>query len=243
MFGLRISVDPDIRWDACAGRCVPSKRLSPTHGDWHERVRDRAVRARRHATWVIGSLAPKRRGGCFAYLGAIATTLRRKTIAHAIGRVCGRRIEQEHCGDSHCLEEGSHEGETKVYRSEGCPQENSKENSQEIFKKISKEWDREGWQQGVKPGCEMSDGGRGERTDWWSVSPPVAQWVNAAFRGSIPSRMPVLRSRSETLGSSSSRGVRVGQSRGFGPLPVPRRSSSAGTTAGNPGCCERGRYR
>jgi len=239
MFGPRISVDPDIRSDARAGRCVPSKGLSPTHGNRHERIDRSALRACGHAAWVIRSLAPKRCGGYLAYLGAIATTLRRKPIAHAIGCVRGRRIEQQYRGDGQCLEEGSHEGEIKVYRYEACRQENSTEISTEI----SSQRDHEGWQQGVKPGCEMSDSGRRERTDWWSVSPPVAQWVNAAFRGSIPSRMEVLRSRWETLGSSSSRGVRVGQSRGFGPLPVPRRSGSAGTTAGNRGSCECGRYR
>jgi hypothetical protein len=106
--------------------------LSQTHGDWHERVHESAVRARWHATWVICSLAPKRRCGCFAYLGAIATTLRRKPIAHAIGCVCRRRIEQEYRGDGQCLEEGSHEGEIQVYRYEERPQEISKEISKEM---------------------------------------------------------------------------------------------------------------
>ena len=73
-----------------------------------------------------------------------------------------------------------------------APRGACKRTPQRTPKRTPKRWDRGGWQQGVKPGCEMSDSGRGERTDWWSVSPPVAQWVNAAFRGSIPSRMPVL---------------------------------------------------
>ena len=128
MFGQRSSIDPDIRSDARAGRCVPSKRLSPAHGDWHERVHGSALRARGHAAWVIRSLAPKRRGGYLAYLAAIATTLRRKPIAHAIRCVRGRRIEQQYRGDGQCLEEGSHEGEVKVYR--------YGERLQEIFKEI-----------------------------------------------------------------------------------------------------------
>ena len=106
-----------------------------------------------------------------------------------------------------------------------------------------KERDREGWRRGVKPGCKMWDSGRGERTDWSSVSPPVAHGVNTGPRGAIPSRVPVLRSGLETLGSSSSRGVRASQSRRFVPLPVPRSSGSAGTTAGNRGSCECGRCR
>ena len=54
---------------------------------------------------------------------AFNATLRRKPIAHAIGCICRRRVEKKHRGDDQCLEEGSHEGEIKVYPGEACPQQ------------------------------------------------------------------------------------------------------------------------
>jgi len=76
-------------------------------------------------------------------------------------------------------------------------------------KRSAQRSEREQWRRGVKPGCKMSDSGRGERTVWWSVSPPVAQGVNAESHGSIPSRMSVLESRLGTRESSIARGVRA----------------------------------
>jgi len=119
MFGPRFSVDPSIHPEAAAGRCVPTNRLRPAHRHGHERMDGSAVRACRHAARIVRPLAPqRRRSRRFANLRALRATLRRKSVAHAVGCIYGRRIEQEYCHDGHCLEEGSHEGEVKVYRSD-----------------------------------------------------------------------------------------------------------------------------
>ena len=86
--------------------------------------------------------------------------------------------------------EGSHEGEVKVYRSDGSLQELP----------VHEVVGAESAEPGVKPRVVMSDGGRGESTVWCSVSPPVAHGVNAGSVGSIPSRMQVGQLRPETLG-------------------------------------------
>jgi len=124
MFGPRVSVDPYIHSDARAGRRAPANRLAKTHGHRDERVDRRAVRARRHATWVVRPFAPQRRPDRrLADLCAVAATLRRKPFAHAVGCIGRRSVEQKHRGDGQYLEEGSHEGEVKVYCSDERPQE------------------------------------------------------------------------------------------------------------------------
>ena len=73
------------------------------------------MRACRHATWVVRPFAPQGRlGRHFAYLRAVGATLRRKPIAHAVGSICRRRVEQKHRCDEEDLGEGSHRGEVKV---------------------------------------------------------------------------------------------------------------------------------
>ena len=122
--GQRVSFDPGIQSGAGAGRRVPSIWLSPAQGDRHERIGGGAVRARRHAAGVIRPFAPQwRPARGFAHLCALGATLRRKSIAHAIGRICGCRIEPEHRRNGQYLKEGSHEGEVKVYRSDERLQE------------------------------------------------------------------------------------------------------------------------
>lgn len=158
VLGQRVSVDAGIRRDSRAGRCVPTDRLREAHCHRYEGMDGCAVRARGHAAWIVRPLAPKRgHSRRFANLSAFSTALRRQPIAHAIGCICGRRIEQEHCRDGQCLEEGSHGGEIKVYRPGGCPQG-----------VLHGERRR-----GVKPGgagCRIS--GRGQSTIRRPVSPP-----------------------------------------------------------------------
>jgi hypothetical protein len=118
MFGPRFSVDPNIHPEARAGRCVPTNWLPPTHRHGRERRNGSAVRASRHAARIVRPLAPqRRRSRRFESLRALATTLRRQAVAHAVSCIYRRRIEQEYCRDGQCLEEGSHEGEVQVYRS------------------------------------------------------------------------------------------------------------------------------
>lgn len=195
VLGQRVSVDAGIRRDSRAGRYVPTNRLSEAHRHGYEGMDGGAVRVRGHAPWIVRPLAPQRgRSRSFANLSAITTALRRKPIAHAIGCICGRRIEQEHCRDGQCLEGGSHGGEVKVYRPGGRPQG--------IV-------DR-GWRLGGETGrCRMSDSGRGESTIRCPVSPPVAQRVNTGSCGSIPAMMLVLARSPETQRLPCSGDVRV----------------------------------
>ena len=82
------------------------------------------MRVRGHAAWVVGALTPeRRRRGLVENRAAIHATLRRKAIAQAIGCFCRRRVEKKHRSDGECLEEGSHEGEIRVYPGETCPQQ------------------------------------------------------------------------------------------------------------------------
>ena len=128
MFGPRVSVDPDIQSDARAGRCVPTNRLTKAHGHGDERVDGSAVRARRHAAWVARPFAPqRRRGRRLARRGTLATTLCGKLFAHAVGCFHRRGVEQQYRRDGKDLEEGSHEGEVKVYCSDERLQEVPKE--------------------------------------------------------------------------------------------------------------------
>jgi hypothetical protein len=152
----------DIQQEARAGRCVPTNRLRPAHSHRHERLDGSAVGARGHAARIVRPLAPQwRHSGGFANLRAFATTLGRKPVAHAVGCIHGRRIEQQYCRDGQCLEEGSHEGEVKVYRSD------------ETLQQIPTEGRRRGGETG---GCRMSDSGRGESTWWCLASPPARLW-------------------------------------------------------------------
>ena len=152
----------DIQPEARAGRCVPSNRLRPAHCHRHERLDGTAVSARGHAARIVRPLAPQwRYSGRFANLRAFATTLGRKSVAHAVGCIHGRRIEQEDRRDGQCLEEGSHEGEVKVYRSD------------ETLQQIPTGGRR---REGETGGCRMSDSGRGESTLWCPASPPARLW-------------------------------------------------------------------
>ena len=119
-----MSLGADFHRRARAGRSVPAKRLCPAHRDRHQGVDRGAVRVGGHAARIVGSLTPKWRGdGLLANLRGFAATLRRQSIAHAVRCIHRCGVQQEHRGESQCLEEGSHEGEVKVYRSNRRPQQ------------------------------------------------------------------------------------------------------------------------
>jgi hypothetical protein len=82
------------------------------------------VRVRRHTARVVGPFAPqRRRGRLFAELRAVATTLRRESLADTVRSIYRCRVQQKHRGESQCVEGESHEGEVRVYRSpEGLQQ-------------------------------------------------------------------------------------------------------------------------
>jgi len=76
------------------------------------------VRVGWHTPWVVASLAPQRGPGrLFEELRTVAATLRRQLLARAIRRADRCSVQQEHRGESECVEGDSHGSEIRVYRS------------------------------------------------------------------------------------------------------------------------------
>ena len=219
----------DIQQEARAGRCVPSNRLRPAHCHRHERLDGGAVSARGHAARIVRPLAPQwRHGGRFANLRTFATTFGRKPVAHAVGCIHGRRIEQEDRRDGQCLEEGSHEGEVQVYR------------SGESLQQIPTGGRRSGGETGGA-GCRIV----GEERVHGGVRlhPSLAYGVNAGLPTSIPTQMPVSQPRPETPGLCRLEGVRVPRGLESGSSRVRHRRDSVDTTAESRGFFALGRCR